>query len=425
MTWTTVSLTVTTPLFNGGAYDGGSDFGDRPDDEAGLRVASIRGAMRFWFRALAGAVIGPDLKRLNTVESKVFGSAEKSSPLQLRIASQPPTVLPSDRASFLMDQALSSVDRRQIIYLLGQSLGDMRKVKILRPYVAPGSTVDLKIGFRHHADEDDQARASIEALAFASLWLTCAYGGIGARTRRGFGGVRIAGADGELPAPWDTTTIVSPGLAHYKELSYLWPRGVLSPCVPKISVLTGKPIANPREIWDGQPPLFPVLSATHAPARVCEQNFGSWQKTLIFAGEQLRRFRADRDNVNPHAEYQPRIETREWLDVVHGNDDRFQLGALGLPVVYKGNRTVRAVKVQGGDELRRASPLWLRPVGGDGQWRLLSFAFLAEFLPDAARAEVRLAHRDLSVADHDVQDVTKAWIESMATGKSPERPPTR
>ncbi len=190
-------------------------------------------------------------------------------------------------------------------------------------------------------------------------------------------------------------------------------------------MLTAKPIANPREIWGGQPPMFPVLSATHASARVGQQAFPTWQRTLVQAGELLRRFRADQGDASPGANYQPKIETREWLEVVHGDGDRFQVGALGLPVVYKGNNTVRVVKVPGGDELRRASPLWLRVVGGDGQWRLLSFAFQAEFLPDSARAGVRLGGRDLSVTDQDVRDVTGEWIEAMAAGRAPERPPTR
>ena len=44
----TFKLKVLTPMFMGGADS---------DGEPELRAASIRGAMRFWFRAIAGAVI--------------------------------------------------------------------------------------------------------------------------------------------------------------------------------------------------------------------------------------------------------------------------------------------------------------------------------------------------------------------------------
>ncbi len=86
MPWTTLTLQVTTPLFNGGA-----DIG--PSDGTGIRVSSIRGAMRWWFRALAGAVTGPDLALLSQLERKVFGGAAagddgRSSPVRLRIPQQ-------------------------------------------------------------------------------------------------------------------------------------------------------------------------------------------------------------------------------------------------------------------------------------------------------------------------------------------------
>lgn len=70
-------------------------------------------------------------------------------------------------------------------------------------------------------------RAAIEALAMASFWLACTCGGIGARTRRGLGGVRITGASGaELPEPWATDgALLTPGLDYYTQLRMIWPDG--------------------------------------------------------------------------------------------------------------------------------------------------------------------------------------------------------
>jgi CRISPR/Cas system CMR-associated protein Cmr1 (group 7 of RAMP superfamily) len=89
MTWTTLAMQVTTPLFNGGA-DAGTN------DGTGVRPASIRGAMRFWFRALAGALTGPDLRLLAVLEHRVFGGIGSgqgdgavASPLLLRIPDPP------------------------------------------------------------------------------------------------------------------------------------------------------------------------------------------------------------------------------------------------------------------------------------------------------------------------------------------------
>ena len=191
MTWTTVSLQVTTPLFNGGAYEGGDC--QRPARRRGRRPgASIRGAMRFWFRALAGSVIGPDLKLLSCVESKVFGSAERSSPLVLRIATQP-----SRRPPIRAELPVRPVGpgRRSPLNDLpaGSEPGRHEdRQQILRPYVAPGldSSSRLASGIAPWTTSGTEA---IEALAFASLWLMCVRRG-GARTR----GVSAASA---LPPP--------------------------------------------------------------------------------------------------------------------------------------------------------------------------------------------------------------------------------
>ena len=110
MPWTTLNLQVTTPLFNGGA-DPAGDAGLRAPGEAGLRVASVRGAMRFWFRAFAGAHTGPDLALLATLERRVFGGiaaqrdggeAAVQSPLVLRLP-DPPRLSSDPQPEFLSD----------------------------------------------------------------------------------------------------------------------------------------------------------------------------------------------------------------------------------------------------------------------------------------------------------------------------------
>ena len=94
------------------------------------------------------------------------------------------------------------------------------------------------------------------------------------------------------------------------------------------------------------------------------------------AGEEFRHFRASQPNESPGARYQPRIETPEWITIVHGQDTRYPVGALGLPVVMKDNFVVNADSPDGMDPTgRRSSPLWIRAVGSGRQWRLFSFAF--------------------------------------------------
>jgi hypothetical protein len=416
MTWTTLRMRVTTPLFNGGADPTGP-----PSGQPGVRVPSLRGAMRFWFRALMGGVIGPNLKLLAELEHRVFGSTKACCPVPnprevhltvperehacrpvpMRIPNPPPQC-PAGSSAW--------TSRRDIVYLLGQGLGDLGKKTTIRPYVAPGPAAEFDLQLR--LDRADEGAA---AATLASLWLLCAYGGVGARTRRGFGGMRITGAEGWLPPPWTTESILSPSLNHYEKLRYLWPDATLGKCLPPL--LQGK-ITYSQSAWE-VPPSFPVLHRKYTIAGVSGRVFGSWEDTLEYAGKQLRYFRASQDN--PTACYTPARKTPEWEKVIWGAEDHFPLGALGLPVVFKKNGpSVNAERNR--DQLRRASPLWLRAVSCGDELRLFSFAFLGEFLPGLNPPTVVLRGRDkskqLQVDTNDISRLTRQWIDTIAADES-------
>ena len=187
------------------------------------------------------------------------------------------------------------------------------------PDVPPGETFDICLRTRT-GDQLDDARA---ALAVASLWLACAYGGIGARTRRGFGGLRITAADGALPAPWTAQNVLSPGLGHYEQISRLWPAGPVGRSVRHLGPLAERYGARIRLAqWDA--PAYPVLSRTRTLARVSGgEAFQSWADVTEYAGKQLRRFRtrASRSTQGPG-----RVTPREAL---YGNSNRFPEAVLG------------------------------------------------------------------------------------------------
>src|SRR2546422_901454 len=69
-----------TPLFLGGVEQ------RQPE----LRPASVRGALRYWLRALLGAVVGTDLGILRQEERRVFGSTEGVSTITVRLAGSLP-----------------------------------------------------------------------------------------------------------------------------------------------------------------------------------------------------------------------------------------------------------------------------------------------------------------------------------------------
>lgn len=439
MAWTTLKLQVATPLFNGGADPSGKE-GFRPDGEAGLRVASIRGGMRFWFRALAGAFAGPDLELLATLERRVFGGiagprggrgpdgsdgpdgeAAVPSPLILRLPA-PPALSYETAPDFLR-----GAHGRWIAYLLGLGLMEMRgsRPHLTRPFVPPDSgdgTFDLKIGFRHDRRATDEVRHAVETLAFASLWLACAYGGFGARTRRGFGAVRIVGGDGDMPRPWTPRSIRTYGPDFYEKPACLWPEPYirfLGPQLRELAAAEGKELPDPDR-WAGPPP-YPVLSERFAPAALVPGRTDSWEAALGHGGEQLRLFRANRP-LDREKRRQARVKTAEWDEVIKGEFADFPLGALGLPVGFHdkdadSDFTVSAVSTAG-EPLRRASPLWLRPVGAKNQWQLFTFAFQGRFLPGSETATVRLlpGGGELFVEQEDMTRLTNRWLATMRGG---------
>jgi hypothetical protein len=429
MEWTTVTFQVTTPLFNGGADpDRSAGFGSGAD--AGVRVASIRGAMRFWFRALAGSAAGPDLKLLARMERSVFGGitdqhgnedAAVASPLILRLPDPPRQVMD--------DRFLDGGNRAGLRYLLGLGLMRPRSggADLLRPYVRPGEEFTLKIGFRHARGATDQVKDAAEALTFASLWLMCTYGGLGARTHRGLGGLRITDASGRLPASWKLADLRTPGLDFYRRASWLRPLPAGVPGIYKEhlpALMSGKPVLGPPGEWK-QPPPFPVIAKAYAPAALAQEQSSSWEEALSYAGRQWRLFRANRPDNNAWARERGRVRTAEWDDVINGDEPEFPLGALGLPVEFQDKESGEKYQVNAAvpgesprdEPLRRASPVWLRAVGSGRSWGMFSFAFQSQFLPGPHAAQVYLfPRRKLTVEQHHVADLTAQWLDGMRRG---------
>ena len=402
--------------------------------------------MRFWFRALVGALTGPDVRLLADLERRVFGGiadrrgsgeAAVASPLILRIP-DPPPLSDQARPSFL-----GGSEKTWIGYLLG--LGLMRPerggVGLLRPFVPPGTSFDLKLRFRHDSSATTEVRQAVEVLALASLWLACAYGGLGARVRRGFGGLRIVNVAGEVPPPWSPGGLRTPGLEFYRNAEWVWPwsdrvfgvfeqhlRALIKAAKAEVGALDER----------AEPPWYPVLSRKHSPAALVTRPFGTWEEALGFGGRQLRLFRANRPADESPADRerrrQARVRTAEWDDVIHGDSADFPLGALGLPVGYHDKLTEHTFMINavttpesGRDELRRASPLWLRPVPAGDSWHLFTFAFQARFLPGPDATRVYLlpgeeARRDgrredeLFVDQADVDRLIGQWMATMRRG---------
>ncbi|MEW6574628.1 MAG: type III-B CRISPR module RAMP protein Cmr1 [Bacillota bacterium] len=164
-----VSYHVTTPLFLGGA---------NAEEIAELRPPTIKGLVRFWFRAVA-------LPRLGTwpavwkAERGLFGSTESQGVFLLSLVS---------RSKFTVMPSPEPWHNHGAIYL-GYGVVDrdktVRTYKTVRPYLKPGGSFTVQLIFKKGVSKQD---IGLLAQALKALGL---FGGAGARARKGFGSLSL------------------------------------------------------------------------------------------------------------------------------------------------------------------------------------------------------------------------------------------
>jgi len=176
-------LVTLTPLFLGGAD---------PRGDPELRASSIRGALRFWLRALLGGCYGTDdqaLAEIRRIEAETFGEAGGTD----RAGASKIVVRITDKSlqTAKFDHGLSDLG-----YLLFgmQALG---KAQSARSYVVPGSTCVLLLSGRYGVPSDALEVARRRALVAA--WLLIHLGGLGARSRRAAGCLGVRHVRTKLP----------------------------------------------------------------------------------------------------------------------------------------------------------------------------------------------------------------------------------
>lgn len=149
-------MEVVTPMFLGGAEEVNRQ----------IRPASIKGMLRFWWRAVYGAGCG-NISKMQKKENEIFGSTDQKSNVDVHVLS-PEDLHVSDRLpSYNIPGGRTEVFR----YLgFGASNGNQ--------YINPGSKFKLRL--RCISEEyQDQVKYSFYCL--------CNFGGLGSKSRNGFG----------------------------------------------------------------------------------------------------------------------------------------------------------------------------------------------------------------------------------------------
>ncbi len=157
---------VNTPLFMSG-----SDI-----EKAELRAPSIKGVLRFWFRATA---CSNDFTEVKKAEQCLFGSTDTGQgKFLIRVNSNN---LKTCKRGEHWKQAGSAYLGYGVINWDGKA----RKVLTTSSYISPGTVFTVELIFRPSASLEDleSIKRSLIALGL--------FGGLGARSRRGFGSVSL------------------------------------------------------------------------------------------------------------------------------------------------------------------------------------------------------------------------------------------
>ncbi len=190
----TATFRIVTPMFCSGA-----------DHQAELRVPSIKGALRFWWRALMWDKVGGDIEKLRELEAKLFGSSQSGqSRFLIRMfqgAHRQPIpdkkVLSQNGDRFLepeRDQhGIVGEGARYLGYGVIRYAG-----QLIRPcFACPIDDIIIYFDCR----DQETAKAIQPAIIAFGL-----FGGLGSKSRKGYGSITLTGLKSgdqevELPTP--------------------------------------------------------------------------------------------------------------------------------------------------------------------------------------------------------------------------------
>ena len=165
----TLELETVTPLFIAGADQ-------RNIENEGLRPPSLRGLLRWWFRAIAGGFLD-SVNALKIKENELFGSTIKKSAVNIIMKEND---VKRDTFNNIMNNVIKfggkDLGQRYLWFSMTYGGNERREVYL------PRSSFTLTIC----SDNKDKLN-----LALGALWCVIYLGGIGTRSRRGAGNLRV------------------------------------------------------------------------------------------------------------------------------------------------------------------------------------------------------------------------------------------
>jgi CRISPR-associated protein Cmr1 len=341
-----------TPLFGGGVEPGVAD------PVTIIRGASIRGQLRFWWRACRGGEFNGDLNAMKNAEGAIWGTASSeinSTPSQVQVIVEIDENHRGERFVVHGPQG-NEIPVHHLSSPYGYVAFPLRDKK--RDDVLLGIKFTLKISFPR------TARLDVEA----ALWAWEMFGGIGARTRRGFGALRLVSVNcvAATALPADAPQIIEQNIRQQLATHVVegtWPDGVPHLSRNLVLKVTNKH-ASPIIAWQYLiKALWQFRQRRHRGTQPHRPGRSKWPEP-----DAIRRLTGSTSQLH-----------KAPLSAV----DKFPRAAFGLPIIFKfkddKKGDPKATILKGAISERLGSPLILRPVAiGTGKAESIGLAVILD-----------------------------------------------
>jgi CRISPR-associated protein Cmr1 len=318
-----------TPLYGGGVEP------NKADPISVVRGSEVRGHLRFWWRAMRGNQNGSTTEAMFQKEADIWGSAGglgRGGPSKVIINIQNPDPGTAFQAENYRGQPIADI-------------GDFRSKDsyVAFPLRNQNAVLREEVSFDLDISYPSEYRDDIDA----ALWAWQTFGGIGARTRRGFGALACEKINNKtylFPSQTELKTLIQKHLKKYLS-DKVFPRGV-----PHLSSGLNYKVLT-----------FANNSAVDA-----------W-RVLIKKYQAFRQSRPGGNPRHPGRSHWPAPDVIRRKTGNHGQrhppnhqvDNKIPRAKFGLPIIFQFNDRDDPdnTTLQGQDEIdRMASPLILRPV---------------------------------------------------------------
>lgn len=363
-----------TPLFGGGVKSG------EADPVTVIRGTEIRGQLRFWWRATRGGQFNGNLGAMKDSEDKIWGTTYKKDGILLAHNETIQIVVESNSQNSFIQPYIIYTDKKNkkqskpdptsvvpayAAFPLQPSETDLKQQESIPKKVSSGITFKLTITFPMHLHIDIEA----------AVWAWETFGGIGARTRRGFGALHLISVDGKKVVEVDKDNVRNWIQEH---ITNFVATGTFPQGLPHLSQHT----------------QFQVI-----PSRNNASAISVWQ----FLIDRLKSFRQARTQGTSGRTLWPEPEAIRELTNRRGSNKKFPRAAFGLPIIFhfKDAFDPKDSTLRGKDSERLASPLLLRPFVCKGNQAV----GLAVLLDGTHQLPDQLVLREKNGTDHAVSEI--------------------